>query len=162
MRHEKVKLTAVLLLSLGLTSVQAQEGIPASGGNASGSGGIANYSVGQPFYTVSNGANGYITEGLQQAFDISIVTQTPEGAGVQLQCSVYPNPVTDVLVLTVDNSEITNLSYMLFGTNGNVIECKTIEGSTASIIMKDLAPATYFIKVLSNSREIKSFKIIKN
>ena len=43
----RVKLSAVLLLGLGLTGLQAQESHNATGGNASGSGGSAIYSVGQ-------------------------------------------------------------------------------------------------------------------
>ncbi len=38
MRHKRLKLSAIFLLGLGLTGLQAQETIPATGGNASGSG----------------------------------------------------------------------------------------------------------------------------
>lgn len=58
MRHKKIKLCAVLLLGLGLTRLQAQEAIPASGGNATGNGGSASYSVGQVVYTTNTGTNG--------------------------------------------------------------------------------------------------------
>jgi len=47
MRHKRLKLSAVLLLGLGLTGLQAQESVNATGGNASGSGGSVSYSVGQ-------------------------------------------------------------------------------------------------------------------
>ena len=49
MKYKKLKLSTVLLLSLGLTGLQAQEAILASGGDASGSGGSASYSAGQVF-----------------------------------------------------------------------------------------------------------------
>ena len=45
MRHKRLKLSAVLLLGLGLTGLQAQTSVNATGGNASGSGGSASYSV---------------------------------------------------------------------------------------------------------------------
>jgi len=47
MRYKKMKLCAALLLSLWLTGLQPQEAIPASGGDASSSGGTASYSVWQ-------------------------------------------------------------------------------------------------------------------
>ncbi len=50
MRHKRLKLSAIFLLGLGLTGLQAQEPIPATGGNASGS-----YSVGQVVYTTNTG-----------------------------------------------------------------------------------------------------------
>ena len=39
MRHKRLKLSAVLLLGLGLTGLQAQTSVNATGTNASGSGG---------------------------------------------------------------------------------------------------------------------------
>lgn len=50
---KKLKLSAFLLLGLGLTGLQVQETIPGSGGNASGSGGMACYSVGQVVYKLT-------------------------------------------------------------------------------------------------------------
>jgi len=44
MLNKKVKISALLLLCVGLTGLQAQNAIPASGGNASGGGGTASYS----------------------------------------------------------------------------------------------------------------------
>jgi len=46
MKYKKLKLSAVLLLGLGLTGLQAQQSINAAGGNATGSGGMVSYSVG--------------------------------------------------------------------------------------------------------------------
>jgi hypothetical protein len=31
-----------------------------------------------------------------------------------------------------------------------------------SIVMSNLVPATYFVKVIESNREVKTFKIIKN
>jgi len=39
MKYKKLKLSVILLLGLGLTGLQAQTSINATGGNASGSGG---------------------------------------------------------------------------------------------------------------------------
>lgn len=50
MYKKKVKLCILLLSGLGLAGLQAQEAVPATGGNASGSGGTVSYSVGQIVY----------------------------------------------------------------------------------------------------------------
>lgn len=70
MRNKKLKLSALLLLGLGLTGLQAQESVNATGGNASGSGGSASYSVGQVVYTTNTGTNGTVAQGVQQPFEI--------------------------------------------------------------------------------------------
>ena len=82
MRHKKLKLSAVLLLGLGLTGLQAQESVNATGGNASGSGGSASYSVGQVVYTNNTGTSGSVAQGVQQPFEISVVTGIEEAKGI--------------------------------------------------------------------------------
>ncbi|MGC8754863.1 MAG: hypothetical protein ACP5QJ_07625, partial [Thermosulfidibacteraceae bacterium] len=78
MRHKKLKLSAVLLLGLGLTGLQAQESVNATGGNASGNGGTVAYSVGQVVYTTNTGTNGSVAQGVQQPFEISVVSGIEE------------------------------------------------------------------------------------
>ena len=50
MQSNKRLLSIVFLFIVGLTSLQAQETIPASGGNATGAGGSVSYTVGQVVY----------------------------------------------------------------------------------------------------------------
>ena len=163
MRHKKLKLSAVLLLGLGLTGLQAQTAVPATGGNASGSGGTVSYSVGQVVYTTNTGgSNGTVAQGVQQPFEISVITGLEEAKGISLSLSAYPNPTTDFLNLKVENYDNTNLSYQLFDMNGKLLESKKITGNQTSIVMSNLVPATYFVKVTESNKEVKTFKIIKN
>ena len=164
MRHKRLKLSAVLLLGLGLTGLQAQTSVNATGGNASGSGGSASYSVGQLAYTTNTGTNGSVSEGVQQPFEISVVTGLEEAKGINLSVSAYPNPTTDFLNLKVDAStplSIQSMSYQLYDINGKLLENKKIEGNETSIVMSNLVPATYFVKVTEGNKEVKTFKIIK-
>ena len=46
--------------------------------------------------------------------------------------------------------------------NGKLIESKKVENNETSIVMSNLVPATYFLKVIQDNKEIKTFKIIKN
>ncbi len=162
MRHKKLKLSAVLLLGLGLTGLQAQESINATGGNASGGGGSVSYSVGQVVYTTNTGTNGSVAQGVQQPYEISVVTGIEEAEGIYLSVTAYPNPTTDYLTLRIDEFEISNLSYQLYDMNGKLLQNEKIAGNQTSIVMSNLVPATYFVKVVQGNREIKTFKIIKN
>ena len=165
MRHKKLKLSAISLLALGLTGPQAQNAVPATGGNASGSGGTVSYSVGQVVYTTNTGTNGSVAQGVQQPFEISIVMGLEEAKGIDLMVSVYPNPTTEYVKLKVDaltSLSIQSMSYQLFDINGKLLENKALEGTETSIVMSNLVPATYFLKVTEGNKELKTFKIIKN
>ncbi|MDD4149700.1 MAG: T9SS type A sorting domain-containing protein [Bacteroidales bacterium] len=162
MKHKRLKLSAVLLLGLGLTSLQAQTSINATGGNASGSGGSVSYSVGQVVYTTNTGTNGSITQGVQQPFEISVITGIEEAKVINLAISAYPNPTTDYLTLSIDEFDISNLSYQLYDMQGKLLQNEKITGNQTSIVMSNLVPATYFVKINQVTKEVKSFKIIKN
>jgi hypothetical protein len=162
MRHKRLKLSAVLLLGLGLTGLQAQESVNATGGDASGIGGSASYSVGQVVYTNNTGTNGSVEQGVQKAFEISVVTGLEEAKGINLSVSAYPNPTTDYLTLSIGEFDISNLSYQLYDMNGKLLQNKKITGNQTSIIMSNLVPANYFVKVIQGNKEVKTFKIIKN
>ncbi|HET6558747.1 MAG TPA: T9SS type A sorting domain-containing protein [Prolixibacteraceae bacterium] len=161
MRHKRLKLSAILLLGLGLTGLQAQESVNASGGNTSGSGGSVSYSVGQVVYQTHTGTNGSIVQGVQQPFEISVVTGIEEAKGIILLVSAYPNPTTDYLTLSIDEFDISNLSYQLYAMNGELLLNEKITGHKTSIVMSNLTPATYLVKVNQSNKEVKIFKIIK-
>lgn len=162
MRHRSLILSALLLLSLELTGLQAQETVPATGGEASGSGGTVSYSVGQLVYATYTGTNGSVTQGVQQPFEISVVVETEEAKDIHLKCLAYPNPVNDYLVLKIKDYDNRNLSYLLFDINGKLLENKKVTGNETRILMIHLVPSTYFVKVIDGNQEVKTFKIIKN
>lgn len=161
MRNKKLRLSAVLLLAFGLTGLQAQESVNATGGEASGSGGSASYSVGQLVYTTNIGTNGSVAQGVQQPYEISVVTGIEEAKDINLSVSAYPNPTTDYLTLEVTDYEILKLNFQLYDINGKLLQSEKIIGNQTSIVMINLVPANYFVKVIRGNKEVKTFKIIK-
>ena len=164
MRNKRLKLSAVLLLGLGLTGLQAQTNVNATGGNASGNGGSVSYSVGQVVYTTHKGSNGSVAQGVQQPYEIS-VAGIDEANGISLKVTAYPNPTTDYLTLEIDAStslSIQSMSYQLYDIQGKVLQNQKITGYRTSIDMNNLVPATYFVKVIEENKAVKTFKIIKN
>ena len=160
--NRKKTTTSVLFLLLSIGGIQAQETLPASGGNASGSGGSVSYTVGQVFYSSNSATNGTVTQGVQQPFEISEITGLEEVQEINLTVSAYPNPTTDYLTLSIDEFDISNLSYQLYDMQGKLLQLEKISENQTSIVMNNLVPATYFVKVLKGSTEVKTFKIIKN
>ena len=158
MRHKKIITSATFLL-LGLGVINAQETVTAAGGEATGTGGTASYSVGQVVYTTNTGTNGSVAQGVQQPYEISVITGINETA-INLEMIVYPNPTKNYLTLKVEDN--VNLSYQLYDLQGKVIEDKKVTADNTTIKMEALPKATYFLKVTDNNKTVKTFKVIKN
>lgn len=160
MENKKTNLFATLLLSFGLSAVCAQEAVPASGGDAVGSGGSVAFTVGQVAYTTNSGATGLVGQGVQQAYEIFVVDT--EETNLNIVCSVFPNPTTNDLILEVQSLNNQKLSYQLFDVQGKLIISNQVTNNQTKIKTKDLPSAIYFLNILQDKNQIKSFKIIKN
>jgi len=151
-----------LFIGLGLTGLWAQNALPTSGGDASGGGGTMSYTVGTLVYTTNSSSDGTISQGVQQSYEIWMVTETEEGKQITLSISAYPNPTTDYLILHIEDKNIKELCYQLIDINGKILENKIITDNETSIDMNKLDRAIYFLKVTKEKTDLKTFKIIKN
>jgi hypothetical protein len=159
MRHKRFKLSILLVISLGLTKLNAQEAVTASGGNASGSGGSISYTVGQVVYTSSNSSSGSISQGVQQPYEISVISGIENLQGITL--IAYPNPTTNNLTLNIENKEEKQFVASLFDINEKLLSKQVITNNETTIPMEQFSVSTYFLKVFDGKKEIKTFKIIK-
>jgi hypothetical protein len=155
------KLVIILcLIGYGLT-IQAQNIIPATGGNASGSGGTVSYSIGQITYQTFEGINGTVAQGVQQPYEISVATAVENTENINLLCTVYPNPTSGFLKLIVESSGYENLRFKLYNINGVLLQDKKVEARETEISLNNQSYSVYFLKVIKDNQEIKVFKIIK-
>lgn len=168
MLFNRLLFTVIILLSFGLVGVNAQEAIPASGGDASGSGGSVSYSVGQTLYSTNTGGDGSLVQGVQHPYEIFVVTETNVNSVLFYEISVYPNPSVDHLIVKTNKHSLTDKKfyYQLFNQKGILIKKKNIMGDKTIINMNSLAPAIYFLEVYQIDKDrtnprIKTFKIIK-
>ncbi len=155
------------LFTFAFSAVSAQESVNATGGNASGSVCSVSYSVGQVVYTTNTGTSGSVAQGVQQLYEISVVTAIEEAKGINLSVSAYPNPTTDYLTLSISDNiqtshDLSQLSSQLYDMSGKLLQNERITGNQTSIVMSNLVPANYFVKVIQSDKELKTFKIIKN
>ena len=162
MNHER-KIQCLLFLSCFLfTAMQAQETIPATGGSATGSGGTVTYSAGQVTYNTFSGTTGTVAQGVQQPYEISVVTGISNPREITLECSIFPNPATKLVKLMVESIDYENLRFRLYDINGILIQDKKVESRETEISMENLSSSIYFLKVINNNKEVKVFKIVKN
>lgn len=163
MNHTKSYLCILLLSVFSTIVLEAQETISISGGNATGNGtSSVSYSVGQIFFNTYSGINGTVAQGVQQPYEISIVTAIQNIEGIKLECTIYPNPVRSQIKLVVKSIDFNDLRFQLYDLNGICIQDKSIDNVETEILIGSLRTSIYILKVLKGSMEIKTFKIIKN
>lgn len=169
-----LKKTAVILIIffIDVAFSNAQTTISTAGGNSTGTQGSVSYSIGQTVYTTSAGTNGSVAQGVQQPFEISVISSINEAKNIALIWWAYPNPVADNLRLTLGDLEelnLNNLYYQLIDMSGKMLESKEIMGTETTISLQDFVAGNYFLKVYSKAKngkskktiEMKTFKIIK-
>ena len=162
MKQKKVKLGISLLLGLCFSNVNAQQETTATGGDATGIGGSVNHSVGQLVYTTDNSPTGTISQGVQQPYEIYTLSTASFDNTINITYTAYPNPTTGFLILKVSDFTNENLMYQLFDINGKLIKNSKIDSTETNIVMENNPAATYFLKITTNNKEVKTFKIIKN
>jgi hypothetical protein len=155
-----IKTTLVACLLCATQLIYAQQTIPASGGEATGSGGASSYSVGQLVYSTNTGSNGSIAQGVQQSIELFTLSN-PELTALTLTAVTYPNPTSDYIVLALKNSNLTGLSYVLYDLQGRIVSKGIIQQENTAIAMQKLVTGVYVLKVNQNNQALKSFKIIK-
>ena len=152
----------LLILILYVSSALAQEAITAAGGDGTGSGGSAAYTVGQILYSSSSGASGEVFQGVQLPYEISVISGLDQFEDLDLIISTYPNPVTDLLILKVESLDWNDLDFRMYNSEGKMVSTDKLLNSETNIDMSQLAPGTYFLQVIMERNAVKTFKIIKN
>ncbi len=151
----------ILVVSFFPESGWGQMTISSTGGNASGSGGSVSFTAGQVTYNTYSGTTGSVAQGVQQPYEISVVTAVENTESITLGYKVYPNPTSGVLILTAKLSDTGNSRFRLYDLNGILLQDMLIESDLTEIDVQFLSPGIYFLSVIQDNQEVKVFKIIK-
>ena len=145
-------------------TASAQSGLVTTGGDIQGSNGSISYTVGQVAVQSIEASAASLTEGVQQPYEIQTVGVDIYPA-ITLDAAVYPNPTSDRLVLSVENSvetyDRTSLQAVLYNTNGQRVQTVGVTGAQTAINMSALSSGTYFLRVTDGQQTLKTFKVVK-
>jgi spore coat protein U-like protein len=161
MRNLRLLVASALLTCHALAVLQAQSAITATGTDISGGGGSVSYSVGQIGYTLISSPNHSVNQGVQQPWEVSVMTGIDNTGDMSLDLVVYPNPASDILRLKTGSYESSHLRYRLYDLNGRLLLSGRVEGGETSIAIGHLTPAAYLLRITDKNISIKSFSIIK-
>jgi hypothetical protein len=158
----KIKIFSLILMVVINSSIlTGQESIVTAGNSTTGTGGSVSYSAGQVAFGVFTGTNGSIVQGVQQPYEISVLTAIENTTGITLECSVYPNPTTGPVKLKVESPDPENLRVRLFDFNGVILLDKKIDSGETEISLESYKSSVYFLKVIKKNKEVKVFRIVK-
>lgn len=73
---------------------------------------------------------------------------------------VYPNPTTDNLTINVD-AAMQGLDYIIYNPLGDVILKGELKNEKQFIVMQDVCPGVYFLRVGNSKQTVKIFKYFK-
>jgi hypothetical protein len=161
MKYIQIKICTLLIFGVGLISLHAQESFTAGGGEAHGIGGTVSFSVGQLFCNYQPEAGWLLAEGVQQPYEISLVTGINEIGKSGPYFSVYPNPASDYLTLTTGETEVKNRSFLLYDLSGKLLQHRKITTSEMKINMTNLRAGTYLLKIIDTESENHAIKLKK-
>jgi hypothetical protein len=163
MKIKRIKTGLFLFLFAGFaTGVVAQETVSAAGGEATGNDGTVSYTVGQVVYSTNSGTTGVVSEGVQQPFEIYVVTALNDLEGMDLSVLAYPNPTTHFLILEIEGNLQPEYRAALYDFSGKLVIQKKVTASKTEFATGNLVSATYLLKVSDGNHLVKTFKIIKN
>ena len=154
-------LLLIALTGCSTSKLLAQQGTNTGGTEAKGDGGAASITVGQVDYISLKGAGGTISQGVQQAYSIEVL-QGIEVAAINLSATVYPNPSSDFVMLSIDNMKLLDMSYAVYDFEGKLLGKQTITEDITKINLITFNKGIYLIKISEKNNEVKTFKIVKN
>jgi hypothetical protein len=162
MKHIRIWVFVAQLQALGMAGVFAQGVISIAGGDINGSGGSAGFSSGLVFYNTHSATGGSVLEGVQQPYEIYVVTGNGEYTDNPIDYQVYPNPTTRSLLLKADNKHVQDLSFQILDNNGRLLKTGSVRGNEGPVSMEQFTPGSYYLIIMERNSVVKTFKIIKN
>lgn len=150
----------LLVLAFSTCTLYSQNATVAAGGNASSGTGTVSYTVGQITYTTNANANFSVAQGVQQPFEISVLS-VDEHIPAAIELKAYPNPTMEDVTLDIGTLDTAGLQVLLLDISGRTLQEDKITYQLTTLNFAALPSSTYLVKVTSYGKNIKTFKIIK-
>ena len=146
----------ILLLQFTPFILCAQSTILSLGGEASGAGGSASFSMGQLFDNSNSNSSYFIQEGVQQTYNLNT-----DGL-LELNSknfNVFPIPTIDFMNIELKTDE-SDFEYFIVSLNGNIVDKGRINKQLSSINISHINTGEYQL-LCKSEKSFFTKKIIK-
>lgn len=148
----------LLIFWLSCQHSYGQHAIAAGGGDITGSGGHAAYTVGLTSFEFYAGQEGSISLGVQHPVS-GVIIQVEDHNRISID--IFPNPSKDVVNIQSDYSS-SPLTVSLIDMNGAVLMQKEIYQGRSMIPVDQFAAGGYLLTISAEGSILKTCKIIKS
>jgi len=154
-----MKKLLLILTVIYCSNAMAQQVVAAAGSTFSNANGSLSYTLGEGVAQTLSVGSITLTEGFHQTtISISVVNEMTD---LGFTISAFPNPTSDFLKLKVDRVNLAGLQYLFYDVNGKLLSQKNVESNETNLAVQQLTTGIYFLVVRDGTKEVKSFKIIK-
>jgi hypothetical protein len=172
MRFKKIKLSAIFLLSFGLTGMQAQNSLYVKEKTGKQTSFALNsirkltFPLGNMVVNKTNGITStYALSDIRYMNFTNLTTIASLSGGKESEdIKLYPNPVVDHLQISFKSIKAGKASVQIFDLDGKVLLQQTIniqDGTNNSIISVSELPEGLYILHLQNGNKLESIKFLK-
>lgn len=148
--------TIPLFFVCGYTFCQST--IATTGGDVASPTGNVSFTVGQIDY-VSVESSGSVNQGVQQPYELFVLETTEWTSDFVI--SAYPNPIVSFLTINIGETTPELLDYVLTDENGRIVSEGMLKEKETKLDVRELASSTYFLNILHNDQQVKTYKLIK-
>jgi hypothetical protein len=150
----------MMLILFASSSLSAQEVTTSAGDFHQNSNFSVSWTIGEPVIDTWSASGTVLTQGFQQPILVSVsIYENPD---LNYTINAFPNPTSDFLNVVISNGTYDKMQYLLFDVTGKLIDSRQIVSEQTEILFSHLPVATYYVKIIENNKELKTFKIIKN
>lgn len=155
-----------VLFLTGTGTTTAQQVVSTAGDYTGNSAVQMSWTIGEVVTTTVNSEDNILTQGFHQSrITITAIDKLIDlGFGI----SAFPNPASESVILRFDHMPDKQTDWLgkdyyfqLYDLSGKLLIYKHIEDMETVILMASFIPSTYFLKIIKNNKEIRTFKIIK-
>ena len=157
-----MKATLTLICSLFSFILFAQESPVSAGSSTSSATGSISYSIGQVFAQGISGSSGSVNPGVQQTYQVSVLTSSEKAMGEGTTYSFYPNPTSNFITLETASLPNTLNWAKLYDKNGRLIQVMELTSSHEELDLSFLPAAEYYMHISDGEETQTILKIIKN
>lgn len=147
-----------LLITLN-SGIKGQQVISSSGISGSNGSGSLNSTVGELVIDTKTAGSTTLTQGFHQTK--LTITAVRDLKGLDFNVTVSPNPTNDFVLIKTNSTNLSQLSYFVYDANGKLLSTDVFKNTEISIPFGHLQPATYFIKIIRDKKEVKTLKVVK-
>lgn len=151
----------LLLFGPGVVQLNAQEIISSNCGSYKGSTVQLDWTIGEPVIATLTSGTNILTQGFHQSN--LTVTAIDKMAISTITLKVYPNPVSDQMVLETCKGDKQQLSLKLFNITGKLLYQQTVKQPVETVNMQVYVPGNYLLIVFAeDGAPVQTFKVVKD